>query len=213
MLCYYYYVFVDANTYILLLLTPFWLKMRASNFPNNNSVPNNVFTYLIFQRTQKMHLQAGPYYIAFCCFGFNNHMCIEGCISSQNFVDVHIHTDFSKKLSCTHGRALQCEICCLVPIHTLNSESKSYLMAEFQKPESSWADNHGQRFEGTPKRGEQWSGAPLCWLIMGSCSEERAILYHHKVNVSKPERWRGSAFGFLIWQRVKGIQMDRMLRG
>lgn len=132
MLCYYYYVFVDANTYILLLLTPFWLKMRASNFPNNNSVPNNVFTYLIFQRTQKMHLQAGPYYIAFCCFAFNNHLCIEGCMSSQNFVDVHIHTNFSKKLSCTHGRALQCEICCLVPIHTWNSESKSYLMAEFQ---------------------------------------------------------------------------------
>lgn len=87
-------------------------------------------------------------------------------------------------------------------------------MAEFQQPESSWADNHGQRSEGTPKRGEQWSGALLCWLIMGSCSEEEAILYHHKVSVSKPERWRESVFGF--W--VKGlerewIQMDRDVEG
>lgn len=90
----------------LVTIDPILTKKRASQFPNNNSVQNNVFTYWIFQRTQKMHLQAGTYYIAFCCFVFNNHLCIEGCISSQNFVDVHIHTDFSKKLSCTHGRVL-----------------------------------------------------------------------------------------------------------
>lgn len=179
------------KTRMFLLLTPFWLNKRASQFPNNIAIPNNLFTYCI--RIQKMHFQVVHYYISTCAY--------------KDVSPRRSQISIKTIISCTHlqGQALQSEVCCLIPIHTLNSESKSCLMAEFQQPESSWADNHGQRSEGTPKGGEQWSGAPLCWLIMGSCSEEQAILYHHKVNVSKPWAMEGiSVWIFFLWQKVKG---------